>query len=211
MGPENLYGEKEVNVFDLNQTGDGPRKHDVVIRSDRDGRVLETKTYELWRIKGTVMPIDHGIKFLKDASFKVETMTGIPLTPLRESQTNNNAVKLADDEVVATYTELTEEALYKRCKVMAGSEELDGNSGRDAMIQFMRRRRGMQISEGRDPGAEALASKGIGEAMSADETAQLLGNSDYVESTNKSSEAAELARSASRQQRRAAPLDALTA
>jgi hypothetical protein len=70
--------------------------------------------------------------------------------PVAKLDVSKPISKLAEDEVVAKYDELSTEALYRRVKILPGSEGIE-EIDRDKMVAFMvtwrRQRQGMSSGE----------------------------------------------------------------
>lgn len=126
---------KHYQVFDTNQRGEKPRKHDVIVKLYEDGQP-DIKTYDLYSDKPCEMPMEHAMRFLVDAAFKVITPAGKRIMPVPKLDLSKPITRLADDEIVVKYDELSNEALYRRVKILPGSEDILGDD-RVALVAFM--------------------------------------------------------------------------
>lgn len=126
-------------VFDLNQRGDLPRRHDVIVRMYKDGSEPETVTYSLFSSsdKGATMPMEHALKFLCDPAFKVIGPTGNRIMPIEKIDLSKPLKTLAADEVVVKYQYLSRDYLYKLVKMLPGSEEVKQNATSDELAAHM--------------------------------------------------------------------------
>ena len=128
-------------VFDLNQRGDQPRKHDVIVKLEKatDGTITgaETVQYELYSNKGCKMPMEHALKFLCDAAFKVVNNEGNRVMPVPKFDASKPITVLADDEIVCKIVELSRDALMRRVKVLPGSEEVRGDAKASELAAFL--------------------------------------------------------------------------
>lgn len=142
-------------VFDSNAKT-GPRAHEVPTRTEADGTVLWTKAYLLSADKPTEMPEEHAMMFLKDPAFQVydgETL----LKPLISKEGGLGGFQLGEDEVIATFDELSKEALYRRCKVMAGSVEITAKTKPEEMVAFLKARAKPPVGKSR--GSEGVVGE----------------------------------------------------
>ena len=125
-------------VFDMNQRGGVPRKHDVIIKFyDNPAIDPDVKTYELRSDKGTQMPMEHALKFLSDPSFKVMAPTGNRIMPVPKTDLSKPITKPADHEIVVSYEELSVEALTRRCLVLPGADQLPQGATKEQMVTFL--------------------------------------------------------------------------
>lgn len=148
-------------VLDMNAPLDTKRIHEIIVR--KVGDHVETKKYSLSSSEATVMPLDHAMMFLKDSAFVVSTMDGeiIQPVPVRD-ESLPATLKLQPGEVVATLYELSMEALFKRVKIVAGSQHIGADASREDMITFLMNSKAIKVGVAR--GSEGLAPE-----MSADE------------------------------------------
>jgi hypothetical protein len=130
-----IMDAKKYQVFDTNQRGTDPRKHDVITKLYEDAEP-DIKTYALYSDKPCEMPMEHAMRFLVDGSFRVLSPTGKRIMPVAKLDVSKPISKLAEDEVVAKYDELSTEALYRRVKILPGSEGIE-EIDRDKMVAFM--------------------------------------------------------------------------
>lgn len=126
-------------VFDLNQRGDPPRRHDVIVRMYKDGSEPEVMTYPLFSSsdKGCVMPMEHALKFLCDPAFKVIGPAGNRIMPIEKPDFSKVPKVLAPDEVVVKYQFLARDYLFKLVKMLPGSEEVKQNATAEELSAYM--------------------------------------------------------------------------
>jgi len=124
-------------VFDLNQRGDLPRRHDVIVRMYKDGSEPETIPYLLFSNKGCTMPMEHAYVFLSDPAFKVVGPTGIRIPWIQKMDLSKPLKALAVDEVVVKYQYLARDYLFKLVKMLPGSEDVKQNATSDELAAHM--------------------------------------------------------------------------
>lgn len=85
------------------------------------------------------LPRPEAMKFLK-AGFTVKDATGskIEQTPVQPA---GGKIILADDQTVATFAELSQEALWKRCLQEVGGEKLSRSDSKRDMVNFLIKRK----------------------------------------------------------------------
>lgn len=144
-------------VFDMNQRGDSPRMHDVITRMYEDGSDPDLVTYKLFSDsgKGCPMPQDHAYKFLCDPAFKVIGPNGNRLMPIAKFDPSKPLVKLEEDEIIVKYVELSRESLFRRVKLLPGSENVRQNATVEELAAFLVNWR--QKLSGMTDGERALA------------------------------------------------------
>lgn len=159
--------DKMFEVFDLNQRGKEPRKHEVIVRMHDNGQEPEVETYSLWSDKATKMPMEHAMRFLSDPSFKVVNPAGGRVAYVPKVDPSKPISKLADDELVVKYEELSRESLFRRVKVLPGSEDVKENASPKELAAFLVawRKRMAGMTEGDRRVAEAMQSGNLGGAM----------------------------------------------
>jgi predicted peroxiredoxin len=149
---------KQWTVLDLNAKA-APRIHEIPIKTDDSGEVVITKSYTLNADTATAMDEEHAMFFLKDPAFIVCNEKGDRVEPVTKREGGTGGFELGADEVIASYEELSKEALFKRCKVIAGSEYIkETRTAKGDMIAFLKARAKPTI--GRSRGSEGV----IGEA-----------------------------------------------
>lgn len=112
------------------------RAHEVIVQTFPDAPPL-TKVYNLRSDQSTQMPLDHAMKFLVDKAFVVEDSQGNVIKPVAKRD-DSLPLRLGENEVVAEYEELSRPALWKRAKVMPGSESLKKTATDEDLIAFLR-------------------------------------------------------------------------
>lgn len=151
-------------VFDMNQRGDKPRNHDIIVKVYKEpGREPDTMSYGLWREKPTPMPWEHAIKFLCDPAFKVIAPSGNRVMPIEKIDLSKPITKLEITQVVARYTDLSREYLFKLVKMAPGSEDVPKNATVEELAAFMVKWRESLsgMTEGERHVAELMAAGGL--------------------------------------------------
>lgn len=122
--------EKEtLLVTDTNVSQRFPKRtHAMIV-----GGVERGYTFE-WDKGPLRMPVAEAHKFLIDEAFVVENDEGKRVPPLTLKRDSN---VLAEDEVVATLSELTVEALLKRAHAQVGGEDLRKQNGKPKIVEFL--------------------------------------------------------------------------
>lgn len=149
-------------VYDMNQRGEVPRLHDVITKMYEDGGDPEIKTYHLYSDsnKGCAMLQDHAYKFLCDPAFKVIGPNGNRLMPIAKFDPSKPLTELKEDEIVAKYNELSRESLFRRVKLLPGSEVVRQNATVEELAEFLVkwRQKLAGMTEGDRTLAEMMAS-----------------------------------------------------
>ena len=160
---------KNYQVFDSLQRGDKPRKHDVIVKLYPDG-TPDIKSYELWCDKACEMPMEHAMRFLIDGAFKVISPSGKRIMPVPKLDLSKPVTTLADDEIIVKYSELSDDALHRRVKILPGSEDIKEGE-RDKLVAFMisYRLKLKGMTEGDRTLATMMAQGELGGAMKEDE------------------------------------------
>lgn len=144
-------------VLDTNATDpDRPRVHTIIV----DGL---PKDIEFARAKSVKLPFSQAVKFLKAEGFIVSDDAGTVYKPTAEGKTTDGSkLVLNPDQCIASYDELTMDALAIRANQRPGGERFKKNSKRPEVIAF--------LSQG---GAEAVKAstnaKGAPSPAGADE------------------------------------------
>jgi hypothetical protein len=180
--------KKAYEVFDMNQRGEKPRKHDIIIKmnTDENGRIVgepETTSYELRSDKGTKMTMEHAMKFLVDPAFKVVNPDGVRIPYVPKIDISKPVTHLGEDEVVVRYDELSLEALQRRVKVLPGSEVLPEDAKAEEYVAFLKKwRAGLKgMTEGDRTLAEMIASGAVAsEQMSPEMLDRMFGKPDML-------------------------------
>lgn len=156
--------ERKFGVTDTNAKK-GPRTHDIITEMDDEGEVVTMASYALNRTEPTFMPESHALQFLKDKAFVVVDDKGHRIEPLIAPTAEElGGLVLKDDETVANLSELSKEALYKRCKVHAMAEEIKPTATKkEEMIAFLvamkaRKREQVGISRGSEDAAPDMTA-----------------------------------------------------
>lgn len=118
----------------------GPRTHEVPTKY-HDGEVVAVKQYHLNAETPTPMSAEHAMFFLKDQGFTVFNSAGDEVSPVPVREGGTGGFQLGENEVIATYEELSKEALFKRCKILAGSDHIkETRTPKEDMIAFLKER-----------------------------------------------------------------------
>lgn len=86
--------------------------------------------------EGTEVPVDDALRFLKDPSFTVVSADGKKMT-LREPPPSRPDIKLPRDQVIATWDELSLDALLARIKRLPQGEGVSKATGKAAIIELL--------------------------------------------------------------------------
>lgn len=120
-----------------------PRIHDIPV-FDENGQVIDNVSVKCEYNSRTKVRKNIGLQFLKHKTFIVSTFSKDPakdgrvLKPLELHEGGHGGLKLADNEIVANYDELSDEALFRRCHVLPSSESIEEESERADMIAFLK-------------------------------------------------------------------------
>lgn len=114
-------------VYDMNATEHGKKRYHVI-----DGR-----TYALSADpdEPCTVPLAHALKFLQDPSFKVFDSDGNLMEMLRSVAHGGQA--LQPHQCIATYAELTKEALLSRAMRMPNGATMNQNTPKERLIEFV--------------------------------------------------------------------------
>jgi len=124
--------KQKVIVVDSSCTAEYPlRKHDIIVEG-----VIQSVEFKYGEKK--ILDFEIGVKFLKEG-FKVlnlDTETPILSPPVTDETIR---IRIADDEVVAKYEELTETALKMRAALLPDGEALirDEKTEKEDLILFL--------------------------------------------------------------------------
>lgn len=129
---------KQWSVTDSNART-SPRFHDIPTKINEHGEVIMTKSYALSADTPTNMPEDHARMFLTDSAFIVLNDKGDHITPVIKREGGMGNFKLGENELIAEYDEISKEALFKRCKILAGSDNIKERlTPKEEMITFLK-------------------------------------------------------------------------
>ncbi len=181
--------EKEVkkpqlyNVRDRAAKGGKGREHEVIIQRFADGSDPLTKSYILHAEQDCPMPMDHALLFLKDPMFQVYNPKGELMAPVIVAQRGSKEWDLPDDQCIANLNELSKMSLFKRCKVLVGSEHLTVESSVPDLIEFLTsQRRKDRRGTLSDAEIEMANKAGGAEVMAGSDLATMMPTSDLVSS-----------------------------
>lgn len=137
----------------------GPRRHDVIVKMLDNGDAV-TRGYSLGADKPTEMPEAHAMQFLRDPAFHVFDADGKKVDPVPTTKTGAEAnVNLSENELVATYDELSREAIWKRAKILAGSEDFHQKTPTVDLIDFLKKHAKPKVGVAR--GSEGIKTEDI--------------------------------------------------
>jgi hypothetical protein len=136
--------EATLSVWDRNAIPGAKegRKHRIISAMSRSGEVIDMTEWELFHPgdqrhpEGTIMPFDSALKFLVDPAFVVKNSKGEQIKPVPVGRSDISQ-HLEPDQVIARFDELHRDALYQRCKMLAGSEEVKPNAAKEVLIAFI--------------------------------------------------------------------------
>lgn len=131
--------EKTAFVRDVLAMEGKARRHTLIESFMPDGKTVRTtRHYDLKAEVGTEMPLAHAMQFLKDANFVVSDAAGNIIQPIPVVSGNDRGgQRLQPGETVAHLSELTTSALLKRCKASAFSGNINEESSRETMIEYL--------------------------------------------------------------------------
>lgn len=121
-------------VMDLNARTT-PRRHDIPVSFDARGFPEQVQTYLLNSQKPTPMPKEHALQFCKDKAFVVTDENGVRQRPIEKAP--ETAAQVPEGFTLAAWDELSDEALFRRCKVHATSVAITEQSSRNQMVAFL--------------------------------------------------------------------------
>lgn len=145
--------EDDIFVLDTTAQPGVDRTHEMLI----EGRLVPFTFKYATPLK---LPFAIAMKFVNIAEFVSTDENGVPTpfkrTPVQPEQLQaGQRFRLADDETVARYDELTIEALLIRAAIMPGGEAIKRNSGKQAIIDFLQEtakaRRAANVQNDIDP------------------------------------------------------------
>lgn len=142
-------------VMDSRAPSGVTREHEIIVKKFDDGREPLTKKYKLGSDEpGTPMPMEHALKFLSDNSFYVMAPDGKRVTPPPKIEGGTGGYELPLDQTIANWDELAKAALFKRCKVVPGSEDIQPSDPNEKMIAFL-----INWRKAQSAGAEGIAQE----------------------------------------------------
>lgn len=124
-------------VQDTTVKVDAIRVHDIPVFGD-GGEIVQTIQVKCQHGSRTKVAKNIGLQFLKHDTFIVSTMDGRVLKPLKLHEGGDGGLKLAENETVANYDELSDEALFRRCHILPASEDVAEDTPREDMIAFIK-------------------------------------------------------------------------
>ena len=163
-----MNDQKTLFVKDSNAKPGTVREHEIITHMDyvtdeitggQVPRILDSRIYKLSRSEPVEMSESHAMQFLKDDAFIVTDADGKRLKTVSKKDVDVGNIVLEADEVVAKYDELTREALYARCKIIPGAEEIKAGSRKDAMVSFLIETEERRKSTGAGRGSEDVISE----------------------------------------------------
>lgn len=182
--------QETYRVYDTKAPDGATRSHDIIVQTYTDGREPTVKTYKLSRDTPVEMPVEHAMKFLIDSAFRVEREDGqVVSAPPRHDPTL--PLRIGPDETIARFDELNKSALYKRVKLLPGSESVSIDSPIQKLVDFLVEKRRQQLhgnmTQGEQQFYEQAQSGQLGGALSGSEADGLFGDEgrDFIENVNR--------------------------
>lgn len=155
--------EKTLFVSDSNQKGKVGREHDVITATNpKTGEVIAVTTYRLFSdpAKKVEMPAAYAMVFTKDEAFVVTDKDGKRIQPVVVKDINVGRIILDENDIIVQYQELTQEALFARCAINSGSQDIKKNTKKDEMIAFLKTASGRKAQAiGVSKGSETVVSE----------------------------------------------------
>lgn len=131
-----IIEEDTLFVLDTTATQEsGSRTHDMLV----DGRAVPVK-FDYGVPKE--LPFGVAMRFLKTPEFQLTDKDGKPRdfqrVPIQPDELGaGERFRLAEDETVAKYNELTVDALVMRAVLLPGGEKMSKRFGKDAIVEFI--------------------------------------------------------------------------
>jgi len=133
-------------VLDKNAPPGQTRRHEIVTQVGPGGEAIAVKGYDLPRdvgadspIPGIPMPEAHALQFLRDSSFIVMRKNGTRIPPaMIAKEGGTGGFELPEDETIAKWDELSNEALFRRCKAYADSLDIAESTAKSKKIAFLK-------------------------------------------------------------------------
>lgn len=143
------------HVIDTNARSGEKREHEVITRTYDDGRDPDIKKYRIGsEDPGEPMPMEHALRFLKDKAFIVRAPDGKRVTPPPKVEGGTGAFELPEEQTIANWDELTTSALFKRAKIIPGSEAITPATAKEDIVAFL-----MGWRRAQKKGAEGIAQE----------------------------------------------------
>lgn len=146
-------------VKDTNAKPNKVRQHKIItaMHMADDGATVVIDDFQLYNLSSSIpceMPEAHALQFLKDESFIVTDSNGVRIKPVIKKDTDVGKIVLEDDELIAKYDELTQESLYKRCKIIPGTEHIKKNTRKGDLIEHLMSHEAKRKNVGQSRGSE---------------------------------------------------------
>lgn len=155
---------KQVQVFDTLAPIGKPRCHEFIVGRDTDGSPM-IKPFELHSDKPTLMPYEVAMVLLKDKAFVVLDENDKRIEPIPvEKDGGLGGLVLKPGETIAHFSELSREALFKRCKVLPGADVITEKSKPEQMVQFLVEKTTVKQAKAKDDG-ETLSISQLDQMM----------------------------------------------
>ncbi len=123
-------------VFDTTARAGQKRNHEIVVGRHPNGEPV-IRNYALSSDTPTMMPMDDAMKFLVDKAFRVLDAGGNLIMPVTKPEGDRANIRLDPDEVIVKLSDLSSAALFKRAKMLPGSEKVGANSRDEEIIAFI--------------------------------------------------------------------------
>lgn len=163
-------------VYDTTAAPQATRIHDVIAKKDARGQIL-TKSYPLSNEKPCEMPAAHALQFLRDDAFIVctdpvpEEREESRLRPVKARSENVNVIALTENETIADWSELSDEALVRRAHAFPSADKPNDGASRAELVVFLTEASRVKKTDG-----DRLADDDQLEGMGGDELNSLFGD-----------------------------------
>lgn len=163
-------------VWDSTAPPGAVRIHEVIIARNKKTGKVATKSYSLSSDTPCGMAPEHALQFLRDEAFIVSASDDIDLRdqqrirPVKARVGNVNIIALSENETIAEWNELTDDALVRRAMAFPSGDKPDVNASRDELVEFL-----TNASKIRKADGDRLEDDGELEGMSTEEIASRFG------------------------------------
>lgn len=171
-----LKQPKVLYVWDTTAAPGALRTHEVIAaKNQRTGAVL-TKSYPLSNDKACPMPAAHALQFLRDEAFVVSISDDIDrrdidrVKPVKQRVEQVNVLSLSENETIADWSELSDDALLRRAMVCPVDEKPETSASREDLIAFL-----TSASRKKQQDGDRLAAEGGVEGLAPSEIDKLFG------------------------------------
>lgn len=129
-------------VWDTTAAPGQIRTHEVIVKKDSKGRIA-TKSYSLSNDKACEMPAPHALQFLRDDAFVVAATPELEqrdeqrIRPVKARTEHVNVIALSENETIAEWSELSDEALVRRAHAFPTADKPGVEASRAELIVFL--------------------------------------------------------------------------